>query len=65
MCAAAPKAAHPTSRAPHGSAQRGADAPMSRGYRPKRTRNEKIVIFIGILVVLSMVLGSVASIWMQ
>jgi len=38
---------------------------MSRGYRHKRTRNEKIVIFIGILVVLSMVLGSVASIWMQ
>lgn len=38
---------------------------MSRHRRPKRTRNEKIVIVIGILVVLSMVLGSVASVWMQ
>lgn len=38
---------------------------MARGHRPKRTRNDKIVIVIGILVVLSMVLSSIAAIWMQ
>ncbi len=38
---------------------------MARNRRSSRTRSEKIMIFVGILVVLSMVLGSVASIWMQ
>lgn len=35
--------------------------PMARGHRPKRTRNEKIVIVIGILVIGSMVVSSLAS----
>lgn len=34
---------------------------MARGHRPKRTRNEKIVIVIGILVIGSMVISSLAS----
>jgi len=39
---------------------------MSRQYKPrKRTRNEKIMIVIGLLVAISMIITSFASLAMQ
>jgi hypothetical protein len=39
---------------------------MARGYKPrKRTRNEKIMIVIGLLVAISMVISSLVALFTQ